>query len=229
MTKQQLTYVFIALGLLLAGLAVWYFFFRDVCDPNNKGYTKKGKLSDKCFGKAEDPKTITTPPPAGCQWTPDNIFPLKRCMSGNKVKALQTALGFTGTAVDGRFGGDTENAVKAKFGVNEVSQPNYNSLINPPTTGGGNNFSDLKNALKGGYVDIVGGIRYPMAGENKKYKFEFYADNGRFVVSELDSTSYLKKGTYSKGGDKMVIDGGATYFEGPYKNMQNIIKTTIGD
>lgn len=126
------------LALLIAVIAIWYFFFTDDCDPNKKGYTKKGKISDKCFDKAEDPKNITTVPPTGCQqWLADNIFPLKRCMSGNKIKALQTALGFTGTAVDGKFGGDTLGAVQNKFGGrSEVTQSEYNALINPSATDG---------------------------------------------------------------------------------------------
>lgn len=221
-------WIMVALALLLGGLSVWYFFFRDACDPNNKGYTKKGKISDKCFGKAEDPKTINTtinPPPVGCSWISDSTFPLKKCMSGNKIKALQTALGFTGTDVDGRFGNDTLSAVQEKFGGrSEVTQAEYEALINPPSTGGAANFSKLKQSLGSLAKNFSGGVYVTVAGQNKNYRFDFYADNGRFIFSQVGGSGYIEKGTYKNGGKEMIIDNGDTYEEGTVSgNMQAIV------
>lgn len=126
-----------ALGLgIIGGIIIWL--LRDKCDPNRKGYTKKGKISDKCFGREaeEKDKADTTPPSsAGCsKWIPDDTFPLKKCMKGNKIRALQTGLGFTGEKVDGKFGTiDTLPAVQNKFGGrSEVTEAEYNLLTNPP-------------------------------------------------------------------------------------------------
>lgn len=134
----------IIIGVLGVGVLwgiIYWIFFRDKCDPDKKGFTKKGKISDKCFGKdAKDrDDKDSTPPPAstGCggQWLEDNTFPLKKCMRGDKIRALQTALGFTGTNVDGKFGVDTLGAVQKKFNNRmEVTQQEYEALINPPDT-----------------------------------------------------------------------------------------------
>lgn len=215
--------------LLLSGVVVWWVWFKDACDPNNKGYTKKGKISEKCVGETNksntDPSKETSPPPSGCQWISDNTFPLKRCMIGDKIGALQTALGFTGTAVDKKFGNDTLGRVQSKFnGRSEVTQAEYNSLINPPTTAGGNNFQELKKQLVLG-TDFSGGLLYEVDGQNKKYQFAFYAGNGRFIMNELGKTTgYIQKGTYSNGGKKMVVDGGNTYESIPQINMRDIVK-----
>lgn len=228
--KQKAFWIIVGLAVIIAGASIWYFFFRDDCDPNKKGYTKKGKISDKCFGEAQDPKTINTvinPPPAGCQWTSDDTFPLKRCMSGNKVKALQTALGIT---ADGKFGNQTEGAVKAKFsGRSEVTQPEYNALINPPATGGGSNFSNLKKDLGDKALDFSGGVYVDnVLGKNDTYKFNFFT-NGRFFIYKQGDTEYWKKGTYSNGGKKMVIDiadGGGGYEKGNvWLNMKEIMNS----
>lgn len=227
--KKHYTYIFWGIATLIllgGGFFVWWNYFKDNCDPANPGYTKKGKISDKCFGKAEDPNTITTPPPLGCIWTSDNTFPLKKCMLGNKIKALQTALGFTGEKVDGKFGTtDTLPAVQNKFGGrSEVTQAEYEALINPPASGGGSNYANLKKALAGGAKDFSGGIYYLMQGQNFNYRFEFYT-NGRFVFSRVGGSGYIKKGNYKDGGKEMIVDAGESYEEGTViLNMQEIVK-----
>lgn len=222
--KRTLIYIFGGLAVLIAGASVWYFFLRDQCDPNRKGYTKKGKLSDKCFPPAQDPKTILDTPPVGCTWISDDTFPLKRCMSGNKVKALQTALGIS---ADGKFGTDTESAVNVKFKKNDVTEPEYNNLINPPAppATGGTNFTKLKTNL-GTYTNFSGGVQKAKAGKNKNYVFYFYATNGRFFMSEYGTpiSNAIVKGTYTEGADKMFVDGGDTYNEGGVNaNMIKIV------
>lgn len=217
--KEKLTYLFVGLAILIGGGAVWYFFFRDVCDPNNKGYTKKGKISDKCFGTAEDPKTIVTPPPTGCQWTSDNVFPLRKCMSGNKVKALQTALGI---GADGKFGSITEGAVFAKLSKNEVSQADYDKLINPATVGGGLNFSQLKEALKSRSQNFSGGIKTIEQGQNQNYQFEFYT-NGRVIIFDGQKKE-IRKGNYLNGGKEIILTSG-----GDEESEQSDVYATLRD
>lgn len=226
-TKQKALWIIGGLALLVAVILIWYFFFRDDCDPDKKGYTKKGKLSDKCFDKAQDPQTITTPPPAGCKWISDSTFPLKKCMSGNKIKALQTALGFTGVKVDGKFGTtDTLPAVQNKFGGrSEVTQAEYNALINPPATGGGSNYANLKKALGNSAKNFSSGVYVLIQGQNKNYAFDFYADNGRFMMRESATGSpILYRGTYKDGGKEMIIDNGNAYQQGGvFTNMKKIV------
>lgn len=219
MTAKQLTWIFVGLGLLIAGLLVWYFFFRDdECDPNRNGYTKKGKPSNKC--KAEDPKQSNTPPPAGTPaWIDDNTFPLKKGMWGSKVMAVQKALGII--PADGKFGSGTEAAVFAKFKENTVSKPNYDSLINPAAKGGGMNYENLKKNLTGA-KNFSGGIYVDMPGQNKNYQFYFFADNGRFSFQEKGKTGSIKKGSYFDGGKKMTIDAGKSYEGSVYVNMREI-------
>jgi len=223
--KKHYQYIFwtvLALLILGGGFAIWWNYFRDNCDPANPGHTKEGKVSDKCFGKAEDPKNITTTPPAGCQWTSDNTFPLKKCMSGNKVAALQTALGIL---ADKKFGNDTLGAVQNKFGGrSEVTQAEYNALINPPATGGGSNYNNLKKALGSKAIPYSAGVYVDVQGQNKKYVFSFYP-TGKFFFSLPKVQASIAEGTYSDGGKSMKVNGDLfAYTEDTvFKNMARII------
>lgn len=139
-TKKTAGIIFISAAILT--VIALYFYFRDKCDPNRKGYTKKGKISDKCFGKVDDPKDTNVTPPSGTQWIKDDSFPLRKGMWGSKVKAFQTALiDKYGAGIlpvyhdDGRFGNETEDAVKSKLGKSEVSKEDYDKLVNPSAGG----------------------------------------------------------------------------------------------
>jgi len=183
---------------------------------------------DKLFGrKIKDPNENNEQVPNGSptpKWVAEK-FDLNVGMFGLMIAKLQKALGILD---DGKFGTDTKNAVIAKGYTVPLKKVDYDKIVNPSSTAGGNNFADLKKALQGGYTNIPDGISYPMSGQNDKYKFQFYS-NARWNVSKLEGTSFIKKGGYSKGGQKMTVDGGATYSVGPYQNMQNIIKTTLND
>ena len=219
-----------ALGLGILGAGIWFFFFRDKCDPNNKGYTKKGKISDKCFaGEKEKDDKDTTPPPAttGCggKWLADNTFSLKKCMRGDKIRALQTALGFTGTDVDGKFGNDTLGAVQAKFsGRSEVTQSEYNALINPPVIGGALNYENLKKALGSKAIPYSAGVYVDVKGQNKNYVFSFYPE-GQFYFSLPKVQASIAQGTYADGGKSMKVNGDLfAYTEDTvFKNMARIV------
>lgn len=218
MTQKQLIWIFVTLAVLIAVLLVWYFFFRDECDPNRNGYTKKGKLSDKC--KVDDPTKTNTPPPSGTQWIPDSSFPLKKGMWGSKVKAVQKALGISD---DGKFGPQTEAAIYARFKENTVSEPNYNSLINPAATGGGSNYSQLKEALKNRSANFSGGIKTIEQGKNQNYQFEFYT-NGRVIIFDAQQKEVVR-GTYSDGGKKISLDGGkSSQTNAVYLTLADIVK-----
>lgn len=224
MTKKQLTWVFIGVALILAGSAVWWFFLReDECDPEKNGFTKKGKPSDKC--KKTNPSLTNTPPPAGTQWTPDTTFPLKKGSWGSRVAAVQKAVGFSSAQQDGRFGAMTESAVQAKIGKPEVSQPDYEKLINPPTTGGGSNFSQLKEALKNRSQNFPGGIKTIEQGQNQNYQFEFYASNGRVFIYNT-AKNEIRRGTYYNGGKKIVIDS-PNDEESSESTVQQVLKDIV--
>lgn len=219
MTRKQLTYIFVALAVIIAFLVVWYFFFRDECDPENNGYTKKGKPSNKCI--VLNPSNSNTPVPSGAtQWVPDTTFPIKKGSWGSKVKAVQHALGI---AEDGKFGAQTESALYAKIQKTELNQAEYNNLINPAATGGGTNFLKLKQTLGTLGKNFSDGVQYPVTGKNANYTFAFYT-NGRFTFSEQGGSTFLYKGSYSDGGKTMSIDGGKTYQEGGV--FLNTIKIT---
>lgn len=176
-TKEKGLYVLIALALIIGGAVIYYVFFRDECDPNRNGFTKKGKPSDKC--KVDNPSSSNVPPPSGSQWTSDSEFPLKKGSWGAKVKAWQKALGFSDKDQDGRFGSQTESATITKIGKPTVDQADYDKLVNPtPKPSGGNttvnpvgkiakakvnnvsvfydsDFSLYKTAQKGEYIGTI--------------------------------------------------------------------------
>lgn len=129
-TKQKALYIFGAVLTLIAGFSVWHFFLRGAdCDPNNIGYDKKGKLSDKC--KKATPPSSTEVSPSGSQWKPES-FPLQKGMWGDKIKIMQQKLNID---ADGKFGNVTERAVQDKLnGKSEVSIEDYAKLV-PATTG----------------------------------------------------------------------------------------------
>jgi len=226
-TKQISLRVILAVAILSAILfAVWYLYFKEPdCDPNRNGYDKKGNLNPKC--RVNDPALTNATPPSGVpKWIPDTTFPIKKGMFGSKVKAVQKALGFSAKDQDGRFGNQTEGGVFAKFGTNDVSEVQYNSLVNPvtpPTNGGGDNFAKLKTALGSKAIAYSAGVYVDVVGQNKKYVFSFFP-TGEFFFSLPKVQTSIAQGTYSDGGKSMKVDGDwFAYTEGNViKNMDKI-------
>jgi hypothetical protein len=219
--RQKALWIIFILALFIAGLAIWYFGFRDQCDQDNPGYTKKGKLSDKCAAKVHQP---VTPPPSGVpNWIPE-FFPLRKGMVGPKISTLQKALGI---ATNGEFDSQTESAVYTKFKTNDVSESQYNSLINatPPPLGG-QNFSELKKALGNKGINVSGGISTVVQGENVNYGFTFYASNGRVIIQKTQG-QFLKKGSYHKGGKNIVIDEKDGGYESDESNVFSAMKSIV--
>lgn len=203
--KKHYTVIFIIAFVIIIGVGAYFIFFND---------------------KVEDPNKNNEPVPPGSptpKWVPET-FPLNIGMYGLKIKALQKALGLTGSDVDGKLGTiKTLPALIAKGYNVPLSQTDYDKIVNPVATGGGTNYANLKKALAAGAKDFSGGIYYLMSGKNKVYRFDFYT-NGRFVWSENGAANYLKKGSYSDGGKKMSIDGGDSYEQGsPQQNMFAIV------
>jgi len=202
-SKNTLFWIIAIVVIIILALALWYFMSSRVSDPN----------------KNNTPVPPGSPTP---KWIPE-AFPLNVGMYGSKIKALQKALGIS---QDGRFGQQTSGAIILKGKTVPLSETDYNAIVNPAATGGGSNFQELKNTLKGSQ-NFSGGIIYAVPGQNTNYAFNFYT-NGRFFVNTLGKNDNLLKGTYYNGGRKMIIDGGKTYEGTPYTNMQNIVNDIGG-
>ena len=225
--QQKFAYgALIFLGIIIAAAVVYYVWFRDECDPSNNGFTKKGKPSDKC--RVADPVVANVPPPAGCTWIPDSSFPLKKCMWGSRVKALQAKLGI---GDDGQFGNDTLAAVQKKFNSPEVTEAQYNNLISPapappPAPIGGSNFNTVKKDLgsAGSTANCTGCVYTNSEGKNTTYIITFYT-NGRVRVYDNNKKTF-RMGTYIDGGKEIVIDkkdGG--YASGNYISNDNVLES----
>lgn len=98
-------WIFVALAVIVAAAAVWYFFF-----------------SEPDMDTPAEPVPQGSPTPA---WQAES-FPLNVGMFGNKIKALQTALGIT---ADGKFGNQTKAAVTAKGYAVPLSEADYNKIV----------------------------------------------------------------------------------------------------
>lgn len=188
LSKGTYQFIFIAAFVVVVGGVILYFVFRDppVEDPNKNG----------------------TPVPPGSpstKWIPE-YFPLNLSMFGDKIRALQKALGFTGTAIDGKLGTNTRDAIIAKGYAFPLSQTDYNKIINPPVTGGGTNFAQLKAALgtKALNNPAGDGVYTGVSGENVNYSFTFFT-NGRMSVRRF-SDNKIWKGSYHSGGKEINID-----------------------
>lgn len=203
LSKGTYKFIFIAAFVVVVGGVALYFIFRDppVEDPNKNG----------------------TPVPPGSptpKWVPE-AFPLTLGMYGNKIKALQAALGFTTAQQDGKLGPMTQSALAAKGKALPLSQTDYNNIVNPPATGGGTNFQTVKTALGSAGQNFSGGITGYFSGPNQVYSFDFYT-NGRVIIYNSQKKE-VARGTYSDGGKKIAIDGGKTYNANSVTlNMQQI-------
>ena len=101
--------IFISLGVVGCGVAIWYFFFRD--DKNGKQFPDVDDLS-------KDEKDEWEHTNSGCYTSEGN--PLKMCSKGNNVECLQKVLNVkgckdkngSGLTVDGKFGPLTESALE---------------------------------------------------------------------------------------------------------------------
>lgn len=203
LTQKTIRWIIVIAAVIVIGLAIWYY-----------------------RTKVKDPNVNNEPVPAGSptpKWVPES-FPLNVGMYGTKIKTLQQKLGISD---DGKFGTQTKSAVIAKGKQVPLSEADYNSIVNPTATGGGSNFQLLKQALAGGSTNFSGGISYLISGQNKNYRFDFYT-NGRFFVNTAGTNDAIKRGTYSNGGKKMVIDGGNTYENTLAVNNISAIVTDIG-
>lgn len=189
--------------IVIAGIAiisiVWYF-ITMVPDPN----------------KSNTPVPDGSPTP---KWIPE-VFKLDVGMYGKKIKALQKKLGI---ADDGKFGNQTKASVIAAGKTVPLSEPDYNAIVNPAASGGGANFQKLKAALGANAINFSGGVKYPIQGQNKNYRFDFYT-NGRFFLNTIDVSDNIAKGSYTNGGQIMAVDGGNTYNMALFTNMTNIVK-----
>lgn len=230
--------LFIALGIFILIVVILYFGFREdgwfsgsKCDPNRNGYNKKGELDPKC--KVEDPKNHNATPPAGSAWTPDSSFPIKRGSWGPKVKALQAVfIAKYGKSIlpkygaDGRFGEETENALKSKFNKTEIAnQAEYDAIVSPKSVvdQGGKNYDQLKANLGSSAIPYSAGVYVDVQGKNKNYVFSFWP-NGQFFFALPKSQTSIAEGTYSDGGKRMKVSGDwFAYTEGNVsKNMDKI-------
>lgn len=87
----------------------------------------------------EDPNKTNTPTPPGSpspKWIAETP-PYNLGMWGPKIKALQAILGFTGTALDGKLGAMTRDAIIAKGYAFPLSQSDYDKIVGTTGTGSG--------------------------------------------------------------------------------------------
>lgn len=93
----------------------------------------------------KDPNKSNTPTPPGSKttkWIPE-MPPYDLGMWGEKIKTLQTALGFPsgncGTCADGKLGTNTKNSIIAKGYTFPLSQKDYDTIVGTLTSGSTSN------------------------------------------------------------------------------------------
>lgn len=182
LSRKTYTIIFIAVAVIIALAVILYFVFRDP--------------------PIEDPNKTNTPVPAGSptnKWVAES-FPLTLSMYGSKIKVLQAALGFTGKALDGYLGTDTQSAILTKGYSLPLSQSDYNTIITSKGTGAAQN-------IKGAYAkydNVV--VRYKNLDPKRTVSKDSYLGRvtGLDIVSgqeywEIDGIEYVLKGlTYLK-------------------------------
>lgn len=118
--------IVVAIILLIAAVLIYFFrcsIFKDLAS---------------CI---EDPNDTNTPTPPGSpstKWLPETP-PYNLGMWGPKIKALQAALGFTGTSLDGKLGPMTRSAIIAKGYAFPLSQADYDKITGTTTPPNNNN------------------------------------------------------------------------------------------
>lgn len=131
LSKKSLTWIFIvAVIVIVGGIAIYIF---------------RCSIFKNLSSCVPDPNLSNTPVPQGSptpKWIPETD-PYNVGMYGPKIKALQAAMGFTGTDLDGKFGNDTKNAITGKGYAVPLSQSDYNTIVN---TSGGSAGQNIKGA-----------------------------------------------------------------------------------
>lgn len=120
-TKKVITIVFVV-TIIAIGIAAVVYIFR--C-----------QLFKNWGSCVEDPNKTNTPTPPGSpstKWV-DEVPPYNLGMWGPKIKALQAALGFAGTDLDGKLGTDTKAAIIAKGYAVPLTEVDYNKIIGAST------------------------------------------------------------------------------------------------
>lgn len=210
--KRSLVWIFVVLAVVIVGILLYVY-------------------RDTLFGKnIPDPNESNTPVPPGStttRWVPEKP-PYALGMFGPNIAKVQKAFGFSEIDQDGRLGTDTRDAIVAKNYSFPLSEPDYKKIVNPPSSGGGSNFANLKKALGSGSAvqNFGGGVLVSLDGKNKKYNINFY-DNGRFILKELVSQAEIKRGTYVDGGKKLVVDGGKTFTSS--NSVYNVMRQLVDE
>lgn len=125
-TKKIITVVVVVMVIGI-GIAVAVYIFR--CQL----FKLKSCVKDP--NKTEPPTPIPpgTPPANLGKWIPETP-PYNLGMYGPKIMALQTALGFTEKAVDGKLGPQTRSAIVTKGYVFPLTELDYNKIMLTTTT-----------------------------------------------------------------------------------------------
>ena len=172
---EQKKVLIILTGLAAAGAGM-FFLFKDDDSKIGVFIRKITGKEPKMESGSNDQKDIIKPPPVTTTKTPTTIissgcsgyinesFPLKKCMTGSNVEAMQTILNKLYTAkigtkltVDGDFGPGTEAALYKATSKRQLTQDQYLSLASAATAKSnidGNWFTDLFTTSQF-YKDVI--------------------------------------------------------------------------
>lgn len=139
-SKKSLKWILIVVIIVVIAAIIYYFVTKDP--------------------KVEKPKENVPAGSGSTSWV-DESFPLNVGMFGEKIKALQIALGIS---TDGKFGNQTKGSIEAKGYTVPLSESDYKKIIANPTassqTGGsGKTIDDFKGKwIKAKYDNTI--VRY---------------------------------------------------------------------
>lgn len=180
--KESLIWIFVIIAIVIIILAIWYFSKPKVQDPN---------------------KTNTPVPPGSptTKWISES-FPLNVGMYGTKIKALQTALSIP---ADGKFGQQTNAAIKAKGYSIPLSESDYNMIVPSNTNTNTNNGSSINASSCAGASgkDILGYAQFDntiVVNKSFKQPHSFSKNTCMGIVTgdsgvywELDGKYYVRQ------------------------------------
>lgn len=215
--QQKLAlYALIFLGLLIASAVIYYVWIRDECDPNNNGFTKKGKPSDKC--RVNKPTEAVPSGSPTSTWITE-AFPLNMGMYGSRIKLLQQKVGI---GADGKFGKQTTTALIAKGYTVPLSEADYNTIIGTSTSSTGTSTSST------GADNNQGGVNTPILdGDWNPKKAEIDTYIGTQLKSNGNMTAYFAS---DKKPFREYLDGQNIGILGKsYSNLGRMIENAIGD